>query len=541
MKRIFNLIITLLMLIAVAYTLYITKGTDKKVSDDSYYRLLIKGDNITYKNEPFVENDTAYIPLDTVNKLFEDYLVYDKKSDRIIYTDYKKVVKYDIGSKTKVVNFKKEKTKYPMLKKKDIVYIPVAEFSNYDLDIRFNVDNKMITLDDPKSIKSKIKQDNVFVYTDMDLKSKVVAKLKYDDIIHVYEDKLNHSRWNKVSTADGSFGYISKVPYEKQKQDLSGEILEDPKEPVNKEKVVMFWQQGNSLDILGEKVEGVNTVSPDWFDIVDSNGNFKEKISQEYLKKAKSYGYEVWPMFSNVNSEKPQTIVSEIMNSEEKREKTIKNILKIVEKYDLDGVNLDFEMMKAEDKHLFTQFVRELAPLLREKGKKLSVDIYFVNYIERSKVGKAADYVVLMAYDQHWNGSKVAGSVAELSWVENNVKSLLNDSKIEPSKIILGVPFYSKLWKEVNGGNPTASNLSLGNAQDFINTNRIKTVVDKKSGQNYGEMSYGNITYKIWIEDSYSMAKRAKLVEEYKLGGISAWQKFFDTPEIWKSITKNIK
>ncbi len=542
MKRIFNLIITLLIFAAVSYTFYTVERPTKKVSKKASYRLLIKGDNITYKNEPFIENDTAYIPLDTINKLFDDYLFYDESTNKITYTDYDKVVKYKIGETKKTVNFKEEETKYPMLEKEGVIYIPVAEFSEYDLDIRFDIDNKMITLDDPKFVKSKIKQSDISVYTKMDLNSRVVTKLNYDDIVYVYEDKLEHPRWLKVSTEKGCFGYIPKVEYEKQKQDAAGNILDEKEKVEEKEKVVMFWQQGNSLSVLGKKIEGVNTVSPDWFDIKDTNGNFEEKIDQNYLNKVKEYGYKVWPMFSNVNTKNATSIISTIMNDESKREKTIINILNICKKYKLDGVNLDFEMMKTEEKHLFTQFVRELAPILRANNITLSVDIYFVNYIERYEIGKAADYVILMAYDQHWNGSSVAGSVAELSWVETNVNSLLNDSKIESKKIILGVPFYSKLWKETPSlSKPTASNLSLEAAKKFVSSNGIKTTVDEKSGQNYAQKTAANTTYKLWLEDEYSIAKRAKIVKDLELGGISAWQKFFDTESIWDAIIKNIK
>ena len=188
-------------------------------------------------------------------------------------------------------------------------------------------------------------------------------------------------------------------------------------------KVVMFWQYGSNVKTLGNKIDGVNVVSPTWYELKNSSGDIISEYSKEYYDKAKANGYEIWPIVTNGidNADYSSKDTSDLMNSETSREKFIKNMLKIAQDNKLDGINIDFEAMKTDDKKLYTQFIRELCPIFRKYGIKVSVDMYFVAYMERGEIGKAADYVILMGYDQRGNWSSEEGSISEISWVEKNV------------------------------------------------------------------------------------------------------------------------
>ncbi|MEG2711943.1 MAG: glycosyl hydrolase family 18 protein [Clostridia bacterium] len=540
MKNVMKIIFCL---IVIAGILFIFRENSVKIkSNNPMFRILINGDNIAYKegSEPFYKDGGMYIPFETVKKTLDKNIFYDEKANKVIFTNKDKVIKYKVGEKNKTVNFKEVECKYPVIEKDSFIYIPVNDLKEeLNIDIKVNENNKMVTILENSTEEAVINYSNVNVYTDMKTDSKVVKTLKYGEAVNVYKDKLKHARWEKVSTKDGSFGYMPKVEYEKKTDTTPNKKETAKNEP--KEKVVMFWQQGNSVSVLGDKIDGVTTASPDWFDIENAQGDFTSKVSVEYLAKAKANGYELWPMFSNVNTTGATAIVSELVNSEENRQKAIENIVKLVDTYKLDGVNIDFENMKEVDKHLFTQFIRELAPLLKEKNVKLSVDIYLVNYVERPRIAEAADYIVVMAYDQHWSGSNKSGSVSEISWAEGIIKEMLEGSKIPAEKLILGVPFFTKVWEEKPGSKPSATNIGIDATKKYVSKNKLNPAYDEKSGQNYVEFNKGNSKIKLWIEDSMSIKKRAEFVKKYNLAGISAWQKVFSSDEIWPEIVNNIK
>lgn len=65
-------------------------------------------------------------------------------------------------------------------------------------------------------------------------------------------------------------------------------------------------------------------------------------------------------------------------------------------------------------------------------------------YYDREEQAVFADYIVVMAYDEHYNGSE-EGSVASIGFVEQGIKDTLEEVPAE--QVILGVPFYTRVWE----------------------------------------------------------------------------------------------
>lgn len=118
---------------------------------------------------------------------------------------------------------------------------------------------------------------------------------------------------------------------------------------------------------------------------------------------------------------------------------------------DVDGINIDFEAMGSENRAGFTKFITDLYKETQKHGLILSVDvvrpaqsIYSLCY-DRRALAQNSDYLILMAYDQHWGSSQQEGSVASLAWTESSITALLNEG-VPADKLILGVPFYTRNW-----------------------------------------------------------------------------------------------
>lgn len=510
--------------------------------------LVIFGDNIEPQNKPFVENNGIYISTDTIGKLIDENIFYDKVATKVIVTTDTEVIKMKIDENKMSKNM--EYVDIPNAAKtvNGQPYVDINLLKDiYNIKVEYNNDTNTISIDKKDTSDLKVKYNKVNVYEDLSTKSSVLTSLSTNNTVTVYTDSLKHNRWYKVKTDSGIIGYISKnnvdvvesVDNEEQ-QNENNEISNQ-----NTEKLMMFWQYGSDLDVLGsEKIEGVNVVSPTWYELRNSNGEISSKFSQEYYNRAKSYGYEIWPIITNGIDSVSYTAgdTSAMLNSEYNREQFIKNLLEICKQDKLDGINIDFEAMKTEDRDMYTQFIRELSAILRANDIKVSVDMYFVAYIDRSEMGKAADYVVLMGYDQRGAWSNEAGSIAEVSWVEGNIESLINDSNIPAEKIILGIPFYTRLWTTKAGESELTTKVyTMKNCQEFLEEYGLTTVYDENAGQNYAEYTEGSLTYKLWIEDKDSVKRRVETVKKYNLAGITTWRKGFETDDIWQVIYENLK
>ena len=106
----------------------------------------------------------------------------------------------------------------------------------------------------------------------------------------------------------------------------------------------------------------------------------------------------------------------------------IANLMKDVEKYGIDGINLDIEGIKPAAGPHYIQFIRELSVDCRKNGIVLSVDSYvpsaYTSFYNRAEQGRVADYVIIMGYDEHYAGGE-AGSVASLEYERKGIEDTL--------------------------------------------------------------------------------------------------------------------
>ena len=233
-------------------------------------------------------------------------------------------------------------------------------------------------------------------------------------------------------------------------------------------KVNLVWdyysQVATAPDRASTQIDGVNVVSPSFFSI-DKNGKLVENIGtrgQAYLEWAHNNNFKVWPMLQNAGDNQMMETTSKIMNSYENRKELIESIVNVCIKYKLDGINIDFENMRKDDKDMYSRFIIELEPRMKELGLVLSVDVTAPDgsdtwslCFDRHVIGDVADYIIFMAYDEYGDSSTKAGTTAGYDWVELGLKKFLETEEVEPEKLILAVPLYTRLWTEDSSGKVT--------------------------------------------------------------------------------------
>lgn len=537
-RLIVPLILTLVLVVIFFNIKYVSGKIEAKDAN-----LVIYGDNIKTNYEPFVENDGIYVSVDTISKVIDKNIFYDNIATKVIITTDNEVVKFKINENKVSRNFEYSDIDTPAKIVNGQPYVDINLLKNeYNIKTEYNSKTNTVVIDKISTSDIALNYNKVNVYSDISTKAKVLDILEKDDKLTVYPDSLEHKSWYKVKTDKGIVGYVTKNNIDLLNSDEEN-VNNNPQD--KKEKIVMFWQYGSNLVTLGDsKIKGVNTVSPTWYELKNSSGEISSKYSSSYYSKAKEYGYKIWPVITNGidSANYSADTTSSLLNSEYNREKFIKNIRDMAKKDKLDGINIDFESMKDEDRDLYTQFIRELTPILRNEGIVVSVDFYFVRYIDRQRIGQTVDYVALMGYDQKGAWSSESGSISAINTVEEQLNSLVTDSNIPSDKIILGVPFYTRLWIEKNvGEKPSTKIYSMQDCLDFVTTNNITTVWDEDAGQNYAEMKKGDLTYKLWLEDNDSMRKRVELVKKFKLAGISAWQKGLEIKSVWETINNTLE
>ena len=163
---------------------------------------------------------------------------------------------------------------------------------------------------------------------------------------------------------------------------------------------------------------------------------------------------------------------------------------------------------------------------------------------DRVALSEVVDYICVMAYDQHSKGSPVAGSTAQLKWVEENIEKILKE--VPKEKLLLGIPFYTRLWKEevTEEGKKKISSpkaLTMQMVNDTILNNNAVQKWDDASGQYYAEYELDGAKYMMWIENDDSVDMKSALVHKYSLAGACIWSSNFANETVWEVLNKNLK
>ncbi len=288
-----------------------------------------------------------------------------------------------------------------------------------------------------------------------------------------------------------------------------------------------------------DPMPSVDIISPTWFHIIDEEGTIDSQFDRDYLNWARERGYDIWALVTN---DFDPDITAAILSDEETRQSIVEELSELALEYELEGLNIDFENFHSDYRDLFTKFVSELAERCREKNIIVSVDVtmisnsaYWSGNYDRAALAEAADYIILMAYDEHWASSPVAGSVASLPWVERGLVQVL--SEVPPEKLILGVPFYTRLWEvDKSGDEPLVLNswaYSMHRAEEIIEDNEAKIHWDSEALQHVASYTKDGLNYKMWLEDTTSMSYRLELVDRFELAGVAGWRRGLEKEEIW--------
>lgn len=549
-KLILNIFIVLVFLVLVGGVFYLSPNYIRE-DYDGKTKVLINNNNVTLKmkNDVYIdENNNVFLSLADIRNYFDKYIEYNKENGDIVTTSEINIAKMSTKNNEITINGEEEKLNSSAIEKNDTIYLPFSEISEkvYDVDLEYIQDTNTIIIDslDRKQEVANTTKETKLKYKPQTL-SGTLEKIEANEQV-VYIEETNN--WAEVESKDGTIGYI-------KKEDLGNvEVAREAKEYIDKVegKVNLVWdyysEYAKAPDRMGETMDGVNVVSPSFFSLErESNGEIYDNAKDdgaEYIEWAHNNNYQVWAMFSN-NSLKDTT--SQILNDYEKREAMIENLMDLVEEYNLDGVNVDFENMNESDKNVYSRFLIELAPRLKKIGKTLSVDVTAPDGSEtwslcfdRNTIANVADYIVFMAYDQYGTSSNKAGTTAGYNWVEANIKKFLGQEDVDPEKIILGIPLYMRLWEEDDDGTAKPEVVNMKDMFDVLPENQVAKW-DEELKQYYVEYEEDGKTYKMWVENEKSVGEKINLANQYNLAGIAFWEKDRETnDEFWTFVKEQL-
>jgi spore germination protein YaaH len=286
---------------------------------------------------------------------------------------------------------------------------------------------------------------------------------------------------------------------------------------------------GASNSSLAFHLGAVAQVTPTGWQ-AQADGTLLGTPDQSAVGRAGAANLPIWPSLANDSTD--PTATDQLLNNPHATDVLVNEMLAAIRYDGYKGINLDFEGMLAADKAPFTAFVQKLGAALHGRSAKLIVDVvphdfagtnlYSAAY-DIAAIGKVADYVDLMAYDEHGNGG-TPGPVAGLDWDNAVLQATLPD--LTPNHVLLGVPLYGRAWGTL-GGAAAYSNV-LYNA---LAVPGARVDYDFSAQTPFISSPDGSMT--TYFDDADSLARKVALVHTYGLAGIAAWRLGFEDAGFW--------
>ena len=309
---------------------------------------------------------------------------------------------------------------------------------------------------------------------------------------------------------------------------------------------LVFWDQARGFNSIVANADVFSEISPFWYRVLadgrivpyttSSGASYVDPTILSFLR---SRGILVIPTVANIiDGVWDGALVSRIIADPQLLAGHVSALVNLTVAGSYDGIDLDYENLRASDRAAFTSFVEQLATALHAQGKLLTVNVYAKTSEPGTwdgpqaqdwwAIGRAADQVRIMTYEYSWSTSS-PGPIAPVNWV-NDVIGYAT-SQITPGKILQGIPFYGYDWVGQRG-----TDLVWTQAMDVATRFGVSVRWDSVSASSWFEYVSGGARHTVWFEDGSSVNAKLDVTRIHDVGGIAIWRLGGEDPANWSAV-----
>jgi len=544
--------------------------------------VVIGGEIVTDTQAPLFIDDILYLPADLLRRYVDNHIFWEPTASRLTITCVDEVLRFRPGADVYTNNWAPQLLSTPIREVGGMAYIP-AEFitQRYLVTVLYNTEYNFVIIDFLRyqklyySAAPVLNGDDETEATQNWIAARfgpsdqypIMARLFPDDDVlfikahydYDYYDGVQYSGFYRVRLESGLIGYVDSN--ELMLTRTTAAIPDPPRirsqtrtfeQPIN----FLYHQDGINNPDSWYAPRGVNVISPYWFsffanDPDNINGDIRSLARHDYVQWAHANGLEVWPIitdnFSNI-------VARAVLLDPYVRDHVIAQIMQLITTFNLDGINIDYERVFAPEAEHWIQFLRELAVPMRQAGAILSVAIFppipnYNMFWNRYEIGRTSDFVVIMAYDEHWRTSPIAGPVASYDYVLTAVRRTLTE--VPAYRTIVALPTYVNIWREelIDGewrlpAGFSARQVGMQFARTIVNDLGGEFIWDYIARQYLAEVTVeiggDEIRYRVWLECLRSMNEKLSVFGRYDLAGVGFWVKGLELPAMWDLVQEHL-
>lgn len=316
----------------------------------------------------------------------------------------------------------------------------------------------------------------------------------------------------------------------------------------NKSIVFAFYPEAGktSKDSMIKNIKAIDEIAFFWYSF-DGTGKISRSNSADLSLKtiAQKNGVKAFALVHNLsgNQFNPQ-LAHKVLANPTIRTQFINNLVTLTTSENWNGILVDIEKVDPADRNNFSAFISELHIALKAKNKILSVALHakyhddpkdlWSGATDYTAIGKAADQVIIMTYDEHSIGT-TQGPIASKGWVNRVIN--YTTGKIPKEKIIMGLPVYAYDWSSNMPILPTS--MSVNKAADLAREHSVNILYDESQEVPHFSFTVAGVRHEVYFENNRSLTAKLEMAKKNRLQGIALWRLGLEDPTMWTDVLKN--
>lgn len=194
------------------------------------------------------------------------------------------------------------------------------------------------------------------------------------------------------------------------------------------------------------------------------------------------------------------------------------------------GIMYDFENLPAGSMGDLVSLVRETRAAFAPRRRLVSITMPIDNPMWPARaLANAADRLVLMAYDQHWQGGE-PGPIAADGWFAERLTATMRG--LPPGKAIIALGNYGYDWHDGK-----ADSLTIEEAWLRARDSGTKPMFDKASGNSGYSYAQDGKRHDVWLMDAATSWNQMHTLSALGLHDVALWRLGSEDPGFWRSLS----
>ena len=312
---------------------------------------------------------------------------------------------------------------------------------------------------------------------------------------------------------------------------------------------VPYWDQAAALTSLETEADRIDFAGIFWY-TVRADGSIDTypyaEVSRSVVKNIQAQGVGTLAVIANLPPEDEggdwdDTRLDKALGTPIARRRHIAEIVALVQAMGFDGVNIDYEALRPDQRDEFSAFIKELSSTLHAEGKIVGVSLLpkttdvdpdFENGSaaqDWAALSQHADHLYLMTYEEHWEDSE-PGSVASLPWMK---EVLLYARSQSPASKLFGCLL---MYVYDCAAGRKAEGLTYTQVRNLVASHQLQPRWDATAGSWYFSYADQDGTHHVWYEDATSVQEKVDLLQSLGITHVAVWRLGNEDPAAWSAL-----